>query len=178
MKRPMSTTTMMATMIMPLRRGRGASISVSAADSFGFGVGVGSATSLPSYVFSVVHSRAQRTRQAQLGHVVLVKANHILIVSLGHGLLCLAHGQVVAYAVGVTFLRFFESFVGQVHAGLRHLNLFLSSGDVEQGVAHICVNLRLLVTQLRLRGIEVGLRLLGLAAQRKFFKNRHAQGPR
>ena len=105
--------------------------------------------------YSCVLSCAQRTRQAQLGHVVLVKAGHILIVGLGHGLLRLAHGQVVAYAVGVTFLRFFQSFVGQVHAGLRHLDLFLRRGNIEQRVAHIGVNLRLLVAQLRPRGIEL-----------------------
>src|SRR5580658_10390748 len=161
----MSTATMTATMMMPLRRGFGASISVSAADSFFSGFGVGSATLLTSYVFSVVHSCPQRARQAQLGHVVLVKADHILIVGLGHGLLCLAHRQVVAYAVGVTFLRFFERLISQVHTRLRHLDLFLRRCDIEQGVAHIGVNLRLLVAQLRPRGIEVGLRLLGLATQ-------------
>src|SRR5208337_890341 len=136
----MIATTTTAAMTMPLRRDGGASISVSAAESFFSGTGVGSATSLPSYVFPIVQPGSQRTRQAQLGHVVPVKAGHIFIVGLGHGLLCLAHGQVVAYAVGVTILRFFESFVGQVSARLRNFDLFLRRGDIEQGVAHIGVN--------------------------------------
>ena len=94
---------------MPLRRDCGCTISVSATDSFGAGVGFVSATftSLPS--MSCILARAQRARQAQLGHIVPVKARHILVVGLRHRLLRLAHRKVVAHAVGVALLRFFQA---------------------------------------------------------------------
>ena len=98
-----------------------------------------------------------------------------MTVGLGHGLLRLAHGEVVADAVRVALLRLFQSFAGEVHAGLRDFDLLLRGSDVEQRVAHVGFDLRVLVAQLRLRGVELRLRLLGLAAQCEFLEQRHAE---
>src|SRR5271170_1167942 len=56
---------------------------------------------LTSQIVLVTLPRAQRPRQAQLGHVVLVEAGYILAVGLRHALFRLAHRQVVAHAVRV-----------------------------------------------------------------------------
>ena len=104
-----------------------------------------------------------------------VEAHHVLAIGLGHGLLRLAHRQVIADAVGIAFLRLFESLIGQLNARLRHLNQLLRRGDVEQRVAHVGFHLRVLVAQLRLRRIQLRLRLLRQAAQGEFLENRHAQ---
>src|SRR5579863_1685395 len=134
-----------ATMMIPRRRVRGASISVSAGVSFCCGNLDGSATLLSSYVFLVVLPVAQRACQTQLGDVKAVQAGHILTLGLGKGLLCLTDGQIVTYTVRVAFLRFFERFTGERSAGLGNLNLLLRGGDVEQSIAHVGLDLRLLI---------------------------------
>ena len=90
-------------------------------------------------------------------------------------MLRLADGEVVADAVSITLLCLFESFAGEIHAGARDFDLLLRRCDVKQRVADVGFDLRVLVAQLRLRGIELRLRLLGLATQGEFIKYRDAE---
>ena len=50
-----------------------------------------------------------------LASVVPVEARYVLIVGLRHRLLRLAHGQIVAYTVGIAFLRLAQCLVSQLH---------------------------------------------------------------
>ena len=98
-----------------------------------------------------------------------------MIVGLGHALLRLAHRQVVIHAVFVAILRFFQSFVGQVHAGASHLHQLLRRSNVQQRIANVCVHLRVLVAELSLIRVQCGLCDLGLPAQGKLRKQRRAE---
>src|SRR5580698_6674829 len=103
--------------IIPRRRRGGGAISVSwactsgARSAFAGSVFV-SATLLPSQISLVVLTGSQGAGQAELGHVVAIEADDVLIVSLGEGLLRLADGEVVVDAVGVALLRLAESLLG------------------------------------------------------------------
>ena len=105
-----------------------------------------------------------------------VEAGYILIVSLRHALLRLAHSQIVAHTVSVPLLCFAERFVGQVHAGTRNLNQLLRRFNVKQRIANIRVYLRILVAQLVFVCVQRRLRHLGLAAQRELIEQRHGDG--